>query len=85
MMQETLAGSTCLPQWTQRGQIVTRRPGHRIHAAHRMLSYFIPRQRSLMAYLAMQAFHFTELIPPFAFCFAACSLIHLFTMECVSW
>lgn len=85
MMQETLAGATSLLQWTLHGQIVTCRPGHRIHAAHRTLSYFIPRQRSLMAYLAMQAFPFIELIPPFAFCFAVCSLIHLFTMECVSW
>lgn len=85
MMQETLAGATSLPQWTLHGQIVTCRPSHRIHAAQQTLSYFIPRHWILMAYLAMQAFHFIELIPPFAFCFAVCSHIHLFTMECVSW
>ena len=41
--------------------------------------------RSLMAYLATQAFHLVELICVFAFCFAVCSHIHLFTKECASW
>lgn len=85
MMQETLAGATSLPQWTLHGQIVTCRLSHRIHAAQQTLSYFIPQQESRMPYLAMQVFHFIELIPPFSFCFAVCSHIHLFTMECVSW
>lgn len=67
MMQESLAEATGLERRALNGQIVTCRPSDRIHAAQQTLPYFIPQPRSLMAYLAVQAFHFIELIPPFAF------------------
>lgn len=33
MMQETLAEATNIPHWVLHGQIVTRRPGQRIHGS----------------------------------------------------
>lgn len=66
MMQETPACATRLMHRTLNGPIVTRRPGKAIHPAQqKKTSVAFPIRR--MAYLAAQAFHFIELIPPFAF------------------